>query len=53
MHSQKMDEYKTLVPSRQKYITQDTGKNGKRSPKFMSHRQIELCLIGSEEIVGK
>ncbi|XP_063400469.1 uncharacterized protein LOC134685037 isoform X1 [Mytilus trossulus] len=52
MHSQKMDEYKTLVPSRQKYITQDTGKNGKRSPKFMSHRQIELCLIGSEEIVG-
>ncbi|XP_052066691.1 uncharacterized protein LOC127706236 isoform X3 [Mytilus californianus] len=52
MHSQKMDDYKKLVPSRQKYITQDTGKNGKRSPKSMSHRQIELCLIGSEEIVG-
>lgn len=30
----------------------DTGQPRKRSPKTQGQRQVELCLIGSEEIVG-
>ena len=52
MNAQKISTYKSPPAIRQKLAPSDAAKSGKRSPKA-SHRHIELCLIGAEEIVGK
>ncbi|XP_063399051.1 uncharacterized protein LOC134683669 [Mytilus trossulus] len=47
----KMNECKSATKSRPKLFTNDTDRSDKRSPK-QSNRNIELCLICSQEIIG-